>query len=179
MCIAGDTFSLDKHSVFSPLEHSFDAVDLLHTRLELLFVNGSLYRLSSGILYSICWWFSRFHCCNGKHLFCPIGCKSLFKCTFLPHYTHLIPNVEFRRCSFSSIDFGIECIFYVYSLLACVHLCALARSIDDVLLYFSIIPVRTSIYFCVLFAVKYFHIIFVIVVFHHPTTLDFSSFSLE
>ena len=35
-------------------------------------------------------------CCNGKHLLCPIGCKRLFKCTFLPHYTHLITNVEFR-----------------------------------------------------------------------------------
>ena len=116
------TFPLDKHSVVSPLEHPFDTVDFLHTRLQLLLVERSLDLLSADILYSICWWFSNFRCCNGKHILCPTGCKSLFKCTFLPHYAQLIPNMEFGWCSFSSIDFGIECIMYVLIVywLACI-----------------------------------------------------------
>ena len=35
------------------------------------------------------------------------------------------------------------------------------------------------ILFCVLFAIKYFHIIFFIVLFHRSTMLNFSSFSAE
>ena len=139
------------HSVFSPLEHSFDTVDFLHTRLQLLLIEDSLNRLSTGILYSICWWFSSFHCCNGKHL-CPIGCKAVFKCTFLPHYTHLIPQRGLGWCSFSSIDFGVECIMYVliYILRACVHLWALAWSIEDMYYYTSLPVERLYILLCVI-----------------------------
>ena len=119
------TFPIDKHSFFSSLEHSFDSVVFLPTRLhQLMYVKGSLNRLSASILYSLCWWFSSFHCCNGKHL-CPIGCKSLFKCTFLPRYAHLIPNVESMRCSFSTIDFGTECIIYVLTVCWFACICGL------------------------------------------------------
>ena len=39
-------------------------------------------------------------------------------------------------------------------------------------LYFSTIPGRTSTYFCVLFVVKNFHIIFFIVLFHRSTRVE-------
>ena len=47
---------------------------------------------------------------TGKHL-CLIGYKSLFKCTFLPHYTHLSPTWNLSSVAFQASILAYSALF--------------------------------------------------------------------
>ena len=111
------TFPFDIYLIFLLPEYTLNTKDFLLTQLQLLLVKAPSNRFSTCILDSIRWWFSSFHTANGKQLFCLVGCRLFLKRTFLSFYTYFITHMEFRWCSFSSINFSVKSI--VSMLIAC------------------------------------------------------------